>query len=71
VACQKLHTSALIPQVPPIATTPSKHLPPYYFARPAEVVAPELIGCLLVKRQATGAVIRLSIQLDTLSSFLF
>jgi len=44
VACQKLHTSALIPQVPPIATTPSKHLPQYYFARPAEVVAPELVG---------------------------
>ena len=25
-----------------------------FFARPAEVVAPELIGCLLVKRQADG-----------------
>ena len=25
-----------------------------FFARPAEVVAPELIGCLLVKRQASG-----------------
>ena len=30
------------------------HLPPSFFARPAEVVAPELIGCLLVKRQPTG-----------------
>ncbi|MCP9789213.1 DNA-3-methyladenine glycosylase [Cyanobium sp. Maggiore-St4-Cus] len=29
-------------------------LPKAYFARPAEVVAPELIGCLLVKRQASG-----------------
>jgi 3-methyladenine DNA glycosylase len=25
-----------------------------FFCRPAEVVAPELIGCLLVKRQADG-----------------
>ncbi|MFM9104101.1 MAG: DNA-3-methyladenine glycosylase, partial [Cyanobium sp.] len=25
-----------------------------FFARPAEIVAPALIGCLLVKRQATG-----------------
>jgi len=25
-----------------------------FFARPAELVAPELIGCLLVKRQANG-----------------
>ena len=38
----------------PIATTPSQHLPQSFFARPAEVVAPELIGCLLVKRQASG-----------------
>ena len=29
-------------------------LPQSFFARPAEVVAPELIGCLLVKRQANG-----------------
>ena len=29
-------------------------LPQRFFARPAEVVAPELIGCLLVKRQADG-----------------
>jgi DNA-3-methyladenine glycosylase len=29
-------------------------LPQSFFARPAEVVAPELIGCLLVKRQADG-----------------
>jgi len=39
------------------ATTPSQHLqalPPSFFARPAEVVAPELIGCLLVNRQPSG-----------------
>jgi DNA-3-methyladenine glycosylase len=29
-------------------------LPAAFFARPAEVVAPELIGCLLVKHQAGG-----------------
>ena len=32
-------------------------LPLAFFARPAEVVAPELIGCLLVKRQAGGALL--------------
>lgn len=31
---------------------PGGVLPQPFFARPAEVVAPELIGCLLVKRQA-------------------
>jgi DNA-3-methyladenine glycosylase len=44
----------LIPQATPIATNPSQHLPQSFFARPAEQVAPELIGCLLVKRQPTG-----------------
>jgi len=29
-------------------------LPQSFFARPAEQVAPDLIGCLLVKRQPTG-----------------
>ncbi len=29
-------------------------LPQSFFARPAEQVAPELIGCLLVKRQPSG-----------------
>ena len=38
----------------PIATTPSQHLPQSFFCRPAEQVAPDLIGCLLVKRQADG-----------------
>ena len=32
-------------------------LPPPFFARPAEVVAPELLGCLLLKRQADGALL--------------
>jgi DNA-3-methyladenine glycosylase len=51
--CQ--HPSALPHAATPIATTPSQHLPALpqaFFARPAEQVAPELIGCLLVKRQA-------------------
>jgi len=40
-----------------IAATSFQHLPALprsFFARPAEVVAPELIGCLLVKRQPNG-----------------
>jgi DNA-3-methyladenine glycosylase len=32
-------------------------LPPTFFARPAEQVAPELIGCLLVKRQPSGVLL--------------
>lgn len=32
-------------------------LPPAFFAQPAEVVAPELIGCRLVRRQADGALL--------------
>ena len=46
--------SAPSPKATPIATTPSQHLPHAFFCRPAEQVAPELIGCLLVKRQPTG-----------------
>ena len=42
------------PKPPPIATNLSQRLPLSFFARPAEQVAPELIGCLLVKRQPTG-----------------
>ncbi|MEB3326781.1 MAG: DNA-3-methyladenine glycosylase [Synechococcus sp.] len=38
----------------PIATTTTQPLPHSFFCRPAEVVAPELVGCLLVKRQANG-----------------
>ena len=45
-------SSVLPPIATPIATTLSQHLPHAFFARPAEVVAPELIGCLLVMRLA-------------------
>jgi hypothetical protein len=44
-------------QATPIAFTTSQHLsalPQAFFCRPGEQVAPELIGCLLVKRQPTG-----------------
>jgi len=37
-----------------MAPAPSAALPRDFFARPAEQVAPELIGCLLVKRQAAA-----------------
>jgi len=33
-------------------------LPPSFFARPAELVAPELVGCLLVNRQPNGELLR-------------
>ena len=36
--------SATSSKATPIATTPSQHLPQSFFARPAEQVAPELIG---------------------------
>jgi len=42
------------PQATPIATTTIPALPQSFFARPAEQVAPELIGCLMVKRQEGG-----------------
>jgi len=51
------NSSLLGTEATPIATTPSQHLQaltPSFFARPAELVAPELIGCLLVKRQPNG-----------------
>jgi DNA-3-methyladenine glycosylase len=35
----------------------SPPLPQRFFARPAEVVAPELIGCRLVKRQPSGEIL--------------
>ncbi|MEI8251965.1 MAG: hypothetical protein WCF98_12405, partial [Synechococcus sp. ELA057] len=44
-------------QATPIATSTIQHLPglpQVFFARPAKVVAPDLIGCLLVKRQSSG-----------------
>jgi len=42
------------PKATPIATKTFPALPPSFFARPAEQVAPDLIGCLLVKRQPSG-----------------
>ena len=42
------------PKATLIATTLPQHLPQSFFARPAEQVAPALIGCLLVKRQPSG-----------------
>lgn len=36
---------------------PASALPQIFFARPAEEVAPELIGCRLVKRQPNGAIL--------------
>jgi len=39
-----------------IPTTPSQHLPPSFFARPAEVVAPDLSGCLMVKLETLEAI---------------
>ena len=45
----------------PVATQPITKdfpsLPKTFFCRPAEVVAPELIGCRLVKRQADGSLL--------------
>jgi len=46
-----------IPIATPIATKPFPALPQSFFARPAEQVAPELIGCLLVKRQEDGSLL--------------
>ncbi|KZR74249.1 DNA-3-methyladenine glycosylase [Prochlorococcus marinus] len=50
--------SFIFTQITPIATEPiAKDFPALsrsFFYRPAEVVGPELIGCLLVKRQASG-----------------
>jgi DNA-3-methyladenine glycosylase len=37
-----------------MTTEPFPALPQACFARPAQLVAPELIGCLLVKRQPDG-----------------
>ncbi len=48
-------TAQWSPQGPP-GSLP-RTIPPGFFARPAEVVAPELLGCLLLKRQADGGVL--------------
>ncbi len=42
--------------IPPITKHPPA-LPQAFFARPAELVAPYLIGCLLVKRQEDGSLL--------------
>jgi len=39
---------------PPPSAGRLEALPPGFFARPAEVVAPELIGCLLVRQRGNG-----------------
>jgi hypothetical protein len=55
-AYKRLETGAT-----PIATTPIQDLPSLsraFFCRPAGVVAHKLIGCLLVKRQAGGQLLR-------------
>ena len=44
-------------QATPIATKALPVLPQSFFARPAEQVAPDLIGCRLVKRQPSGALL--------------
>jgi DNA-3-methyladenine glycosylase len=48
------HSISPIPEATPIATNLSQHLHKFFFCRPAEQVAPELIGCLLVTRQPSG-----------------
>nr|WP_083797919.1 DNA-3-methyladenine glycosylase [Synechococcus sp. CB0205] len=43
-----------------MASTPSQHLsalPQSFFSRPAQAVAHELIGCRLVKREPSGALL--------------
>ncbi|WP_315859879.1 MULTISPECIES: hypothetical protein [unclassified Cyanobium] len=56
-----LHRSSeLLPTATPIATTASQHFLHSFFSRPAEVSAPELIGCLLVKQQPDGELLWLA-----------
>lgn len=51
----------IIPSATPIANQfiakDFPALPHAFFCRPAEVVGPELIGCLLVKRQVDGSLL--------------
>ena len=42
----------------PIATSPLSNSLQFFFARPAELVAPDLIGCLLVSRHASGELVQ-------------
>ena len=58
-------------QATPIATTPTQQLPALsqaFFARPADVVAPDLIGCLLVKRQPDGELLWATYRRDVLDA---
>ena len=45
------------PRLVPVRFPAPFPIDPRFFARPAEVVAPELVGCLLLKRQADGALL--------------
>jgi len=49
--------SVMFSQATPIATKPLPALSPSFFARPAEQVAPELIGCLLVLQVVSDEVL--------------
>jgi len=52
------------PEATAVATTTSQDLPDLldlrqtFFARPAKVVATDLFGCLLVKRQPNGELLK-------------
>ena len=46
-----------IPIATPSIANDFPALPHAFFCRPAEVVAPELIGCRLVRRQADGGLL--------------
>ena len=56
--CQQ--DESTISEATPIATTPSQQLPQSFFALPADQVAPDLIGCLLVKHLPDGELLRLA-----------
>ena len=49
--------TADVPEPALLARHEPPALPRPFFSRPAEVVAPELIGCLLVRRQPSGALL--------------
>ena len=49
-----------IPVATPVATKPSQHPSHAFFCRLSDQVAPELIGCLLVKHLPDGELLRLA-----------
>jgi len=59
--CAGFNSIPFLLKATPIATQPITYhcqaLPASFFARPAQVVASELIGCLLVKRQANSVLL--------------